>query len=72
VAIKFIDNGPGIPKQKQEHIFKPFYSNRVDGTGLGLTISSRIVESYGGEIKLDQNISSGACFIVYLPLETTA
>jgi len=69
VVVKFIDNGPGIAPQERNKIFKPFYSSNVDGTGLGLTISSRIVESCGGNITLDESRQAGACFVVSLPCE---
>ncbi len=47
------DNGPGIPEQAREEIFNPYYTTRAEGTGLGLTISSRIVERHGGFIDVD-------------------
>ncbi len=67
LAVNFTDNGPGIPEEERGKIFAPFYSNREDGTGLGLTISSRIIESYGGSIILDETPEGGACFSVLLP-----
>ncbi len=70
IAIHFVDNGPGIAEHERENVFKPFYSNRVDGTGLGLTISSRIVESYGGKIILDECDESGTCFTILLPFNS--
>ena len=66
--ILFTDNGPGVAVGDREKIFTPFYSTRDEGTGLGLAISSRIVESYGGTIRVETpENGKGACFIVSLP-----
>ncbi|MCF8057116.1 MAG: hypothetical protein K9K37_10835 [Desulfocapsa sp.] len=66
--ILFMDNGPGVPEEDRKKIFTAFYSTREEGTGLGLAISSRIVESYGGTIRVETPESgTGACFIVSLP-----
>ncbi len=68
IEILFQDNGPGVSEAVQSKIFDPFYTTREEGTGLGLAISSRIVESYGGSIRLDnQGHDQGALFIVTLP-----
>lgn len=66
--ILFRDNGPGVAKEDREKIFTAFYSTREEGTGLGLAISSRIVESYGGSIRVETpENGTGACFIISLP-----
>ena len=62
------DNGPGIPKSKQEHIFENFSqlsdkSNiEYQGTGLGLSIAKKLVELFNSEIKLDSAIGEGSEF----------
>jgi len=72
IEILFQDNGPGVPEAEQSKIFDPFYTTREEGTGLGLAISSRIVESYGGSIRLaNQEQGRGALFIVTLPQNET-
>jgi two-component system, NtrC family, sensor histidine kinase HydH len=66
--ILFTDNGPGVPEEDREKIFTAFYSTRDDGTGLGLAISSRIVESFGGTIRVETPENGiGVRFIVSLP-----
>jgi signal transduction histidine kinase len=68
LLISFADNGPGIPVAERENIFTPFYSTRKEGTGLGLAISSRIVESYGGSIRVgSRKQGRGVVFTVSLP-----
>lgn len=63
------DNGPGIPLEIREKIFTAFYSTKEEGIGLGLAISSRIVESYGGTIRvLSPEHGTGTIFIISLPI----
>jgi len=66
VSVK--DNGPGIPPDKLHLIFEPFYTTKENGTGLGLTLSLRIVESHGGKIKVSSRVGEGSCFRIFLPL----
>lgn len=61
------DNGPGIDPDNKEEIFKPFFSSKKKGTGLGLAISRKIVESYGGSLRLVDGDSGGARFELFLP-----
>ncbi len=67
VWVKIDDNGPGVPAELRDKIFKPFVSGKEHGTGLGLSISAKIVESYGGSIDLVESELGGACFLVRLP-----
>jgi two-component system, NtrC family, sensor histidine kinase HydH len=68
VEIAFKDDGPGVGEEQLKKIFSAFYSTKEEGTGLGLAISSRIVESYGGTIRVESpETGTGACFIVSLP-----
>ncbi|HEX3128959.1 MAG TPA: ATP-binding protein [Thermoanaerobaculia bacterium] len=63
------DTGPGIPPEKLEAIFQPFYSTKLNrgGTGLGLSISSEIVRRHGGRLEAESRPGEGACFRVELP-----
>ena len=63
------DTGPGIPPEKLEAIFQPFYSTKLNrgGTGLGLSISNEIVRRHGGRLEAVSRPGEGACFIVELP-----
>jgi hypothetical protein len=68
------DTGPGIPPEKLQAIFQPFYSTKLNrgGTGLGLSISNEIVRRHGGRIEAvsrpgHPGEETGACFIVELP-----
>jgi two-component system sensor histidine kinase HydH len=60
------DNGPGIPAEVLPQVFKPFYSCRPGGTGLGLTICQQIVESHGGRIFATSDAGKCTAFTVRL------
>lgn len=61
------DNGPGIEESHREKIFEPFFTTRRTGTGLGLYLCREILESYGGEIRVDNLPAGGARFLIRLP-----
>lgn len=67
VYLTVADSGKGIEKELQESIFKPFYSGRRGGIGLGLTIAQQIVENHGGVIRLKSKVGAGTVFRVLLP-----
>lgn len=71
VLVKIGDSGPGIPAAIREKIFDPFYTTRKEGTGLGLTISRRIVHDHGGSISVGDSPLGGAEFRIVLPAEKT-
>jgi signal transduction histidine kinase len=69
VEISFRDDGPGLG-EAPERVFEPFYTTKTKGTGLGLTISRRICEAYGGELRAENvpaTDGGGAVFRVILP-----
>ena len=69
VTVRVQDSGPGIPPEKLEMIFQPFYSTKLNrgGTGLGLSISYDIVRRHGGDLRVVSRPGEGACFLVELP-----
>jgi two-component system NtrC family sensor kinase len=67
MEIIFQDNGPGIPENKRNNIFEPFFSTKEGGTGLGLTVSYNIVTAHGGTLDLVNESEPGACFRLFLP-----
>jgi signal transduction histidine kinase/CheY-like chemotaxis protein len=68
VEITFQDTGPGIPENKRNDIFEPFFSTKEGGTGLGLTVSYNIVTAHGGTLDLVNGNKPGACFRLFLPM----
>ncbi len=67
VAISFRDEGPGIPSEQRAKIFEPFFTTKTKGTGLGMAIARRIVESHGGQIAVGAPDNGGAEIVVTLP-----
>jgi two-component system sensor kinase FixL len=67
IEVRITDEGVGIPETSLAHIFEPFYTTRKRGSGLGLSISYRIVEAHEGEITAVSAPGRGTTFIVRLP-----
>jgi len=65
--ISIADNGPGIPPESIAKIFMPFYTTKVNGTGLGLAVVQKIVVQHGGSVEVRNQSHGGAEFIVWLP-----
>jgi signal transduction histidine kinase len=66
VMLEVRDEGCGIPAQKLESIFDPFYTTKPSGHGLGLAAVLGIVRSHGGDIEVDSSVGEGTCFRVLL------
>jgi signal transduction histidine kinase len=67
-VISVADNGRGIPHEHLPNIFRPFYTTKGNGTGLGLSLARRIVEEHHGRIEVTSSLGKGTKFIVTLPL----
>jgi two-component system, NtrC family, sensor histidine kinase HydH len=70
VVLEVVDDGRGITKEHHESIFHPFFSTKKSGTGLGLGIVKKIVETHGGEISFHPNAEKGVTFTVRFPIST--
>jgi signal transduction histidine kinase len=68
VEISVHDTGRGIPTENLERIFRPFYTTRHGGTGLGLSLCRRIVSQHGGTVSVESEVNQGSRFVVRLPL----
>lgn len=62
------DSGSGIPADKLEDVFNPFYTTKPTGVGLGLAMVSKFIDSHGGKISVESPPGKGAKFRVELPL----
>ena len=69
VVIDVVDNGPGIPADRVEKIFQPFFTTKPQGSGLGLAIVRKIVDAHEGRIDLAAGDFGGTRFRVTLPIE---
>jgi two-component system osmolarity sensor histidine kinase EnvZ len=68
VFVTVDDDGPGIPPERRESVFRPFESGAAGGTGLGLTIARDIVRAHGGEIVLEDSPLGGLRARIRLPV----
>jgi two-component system osmolarity sensor histidine kinase EnvZ len=65
------DDGPGIPVDQRESVFRPFESGAAGGTGLGLTIARDVIRAHGGDITLEDSPLGGLRARVRLPVQAT-
>jgi len=68
VEVIISDSGPGIPPEQMEKIFNYYYTTKEKGVGLGLPIAHRIIESHGGQLKIESRVGSGTEVTVTLPI----
>ncbi|WP_299394813.1 HAMP domain-containing sensor histidine kinase [Pelagibius sp.] len=69
LVIDVEDNGPGLPEEAKEHLFKPFTgSTREGGSGLGLSIAHDIMRAHGGDIRMERSDAEGTLFRLVLPV----
>jgi signal transduction histidine kinase len=72
------DTGIGIAPEDHDKVFEEFrqvgtdYAKKAEGTGLGLTLTRRLVELHGGRIRLESELGKGATFTFNLPIEAEA
>jgi signal transduction histidine kinase len=69
LLISVSDSGVGLPADHAERIFDAFFTTKPHGTGMGLSISRRIIESHGGRLWASPKPGRGACFQFTLPSE---
>jgi signal transduction histidine kinase len=72
IEISLQDTGPGIPLEDRDRIFQSFYTTKIKGTGLGLTIVQRVLKNHGGEILVEQPEAGGTRVVVRLPVSLGA
>lgn len=68
IEISVADTGGGISREQLEKIFRPFYTTRKNGTGLGLSLSRRIISQHGGTLTAESELKKGSRFIIRLPM----
>ena len=68
IRIEVVDNGMGMDQETLESIFTPFFSMKgSQGTGLGLSVTQKIVEEHGGRIDVSSTLGEGSAFTIHLP-----
>ena len=68
VEISVSDTGAGIPPESLERIFRPFFTTKRGGTGLGLSLCRRIIRQHGGTLTVESKLGKGSRFIIRLPM----
>ena len=68
LAIRVIDQGPGVSDEQMGKLFTPFYTSKADGLGLGLSMSRSIIEGFGGSLEAFPAEAGGLCLECRLPL----
>jgi two-component system, NtrC family, sensor histidine kinase HydH len=71
LLIEVSDTGPGIPTEIQPNLFKPYFSTKAQGTGMGLALTEKLVGQHGGRIEY-RTSPSGTTFSMAIPLEPAA
>lgn len=69
LRVAVIDEGSGLPDDYSSKIFRPFYTSKKNGMGMGLPISRSIIEAHGGKLEASNNSNKGATFSFTLPLK---
>jgi hypothetical protein len=67
IEIEVRDEGRGISQQALKQVFDPFFSTKLSGSGLGLSVTRRIVQDHGGEISVESQPGEGTTFVLRLP-----
>ncbi len=67
--LTIMDNGTGIEPELLEKVFTPFYTSKATGTGLGLVVCQRILNSFGGRIQITSKENKGTTVTIILPLK---
>ena len=68
ICIRVLDRGCGLPEDAEERLFQPFYSNKEEGMGIGLSLCRSLVNGQGGDIGFERREGGGTAFWFTLPL----
>jgi len=69
ILVTVCDSGPGVSLAMKDQVFDPFYSTKISGTGIGLSITHRIVTDHGGSVDISESRWGGAEFRIELPIK---
>ena len=72
VSLSVQNSGPGITPENATHVFDPFFTTKSSGTGLGSSISRKIIQDHGGDLRLTKTGSNGCTFEITLPSVATS
>jgi signal transduction histidine kinase len=69
LGLEVIDTGSGIAESNYERMFRPYFTTKQSGTGMGLPMVRRIVEEHGGQITFESEEGKGTRFLILLPVD---
>ncbi len=69
IEVRVTDTGGGIPAENRDAVFKPFFSTKSRGTGIGLPVARRIARLYHGDVCIEESSTAGTTFLVTIPRE---
>ncbi len=67
VRLRVTDNGKGMSEEQLKQVFRPFFTTKKEGTGLGLTLVQQIVTEHGGHVECESAVGKGSTFTIFLP-----
>ena len=70
VVVRIVDHGAGIPAEKRARVFEPYYTEKQEGTGLGLALVKQAIDHHRGSISVEETPGGGATFVVRLRAES--
>jgi signal transduction histidine kinase len=70
VVVRIVDHGAGIPAEKRARVFEPYYTEKQEGTGLGLALVKQAIDHHRGSISVEETPGGGATFVVRLRVES--
>ena len=68
IAVIILDRGPGISSETMRHLFEPFHTTKIGGTGLGLALSKQIIDRHNAEIKIEPAVGGGTIARLVFPV----
>jgi signal transduction histidine kinase len=68
VSVTIEDTGCGIPEETMDEVFKPYFTRKIQGTGLGLAVVKKVAEAHNGEVRIESQVGKGSRFTVVLPV----
>lgn len=70
-VVSILDNGIGMSPDTLSRIFEPYFTTKANGTGLGMTMSYKVIKEFGGDIQVKSELGNGSEFLIYLPIPQT-
>ncbi len=70
-VVSISDNGIGMDSETLSRIFEPYFTTKANGTGLGMTMSYKVIKEFGGDIQVSSEKEIGSVFMIYLPIPQT-